>query len=94
MADRIADIPIESNTLQGEIVNFIKNEDHLSTKQEIAETIFKKYQNLNFSNWKISDLEIDFNEVKLSVDDIKSSDFKIEDDIKKLYANPNSPLKD
>ncbi|GGK34441.1 hypothetical protein GCM10007962_31080 [Yeosuana aromativorans] len=93
MADRIADIPIESNTLQGEIVNFIKNEDHLSTKQEIAETIFKKYQNLNFSNWKISDLEIDFNEVKLSVDDIKSSDFKIEDDIKKLYANPNSPSK-
>ncbi|WP_245234862.1 methylation-associated defense system ATP-binding protein MAD8 [Tamlana crocina] len=91
--DRIADMPIESNTLQGEIVNFIKNEDHLNTKQEIAETIFKKYQNLNFSNWKISDLEIDFSKVKLSVDEIKSSDFKTENDRKKLYANPNSASK-
>jgi hypothetical protein len=93
IADRISQMPIESNTLQNEIVNFIKREEHLSTKQEITATISKKYQNLNFSNWKISDLEIDFNEIKLSLDSMNSSDFKIENDTKKLYANPNSPSK-
>jgi hypothetical protein len=93
IADRISEMPIEANTLQNEIVNFIKKEEHLSTKQEITATISKKYQNLNFSNWKISDLEIDFNEIKLSLDSIKSSDFKIENDTKTLYANPNSPSK-
>lgn len=93
IADRIADIPIESNTLQGEIVKFIKNEEHLSTKQEIVEVIFNKYPSLNFSNWKISDLNIDFNKVKLSVDSIKSNDFKTENDTQTLYANPNSPSK-
>jgi len=93
LAERIADMPIQSNTLQGEIVDFIKNEKNLNTKQEITETIYRKYQNLNFSNWKISDLEIDFDEVKLSVDSIKSNDFKIENDTKTLYANPNSPSK-
>lgn len=93
IADRISELPIESNTLQNEIVKFIKNEEHLTTKQEITKTISEKYQNLNFSNWKISDLEIDFNELKLTVESIKSNDFKIEKDTKTLYANPNSPSK-
>jgi len=93
MADRISEIPIESNTLQNEIVKFIKNENHLSTKQEITATIFNKYQNLNFSKWKISELEVDFNEIKLTLDSIKSNDFKIENDTKTLYANPSSPSK-
>lgn len=93
IADRVTDLPIESNTIQSEIVNFIKEQDHLNTKDEIAQTIKKKYQNLNFSFWKIKDLEMDFNELKLSVDDLKSNDFKKENDTNTLYVNPNAPSK-
>ncbi|MCM8568890.1 ATP-binding protein [Gramella jeungdoensis] len=93
VADRISDIPIESNTLQSEIVNFIKKEEYLSTKKEIAEAIFENYACLNFSQWKISELEVDHNDIKLTIDKIKSSDFQVENDKKTLYANPNSPSK-
>lgn len=93
IADRIAEIPIVANTLQNEIVNFIKREDHLNTKKEITHAIFDNYQSLNFANWKITDLNVDFSNIKLSIDHIKSNDFKIVDDKQTLFADPNRPSK-
>jgi DNA phosphorothioation-dependent restriction protein DptH len=44
----------------------------------------QKYPNLNFSKWNIPDLN--FNQIKLLVDEIKSTNFKIEEGTKVLHT--------
>jgi DNA phosphorothioation-dependent restriction protein DptH len=86
--DRISELPLESNTLQKDIIDFLKNESELKSVEEICFAIFNQFQNLNFSNWSIP--ELDFKEFKLIIEEIKSNDFKIEDGVKVLHAGLNS----
>lgn len=89
--DRIAELPLEPNTLQKELVSFIKAENQARNAEEICRLIYQKYNNLNFANWQIPDL--DFTHIKLYVDEIKSNDFKIEEGRKVLRAEINKTSK-
>lgn len=89
--DRIADLPLETNTLQKEIVNFIQKENEARNTDEICRLVFEKYRLLNFKNWTIPDL--DFSNIKLFTGEIKSKSFKIEEARKVLYVEENKTAK-
>jgi DNA phosphorothioation-dependent restriction protein DptH len=89
--DRIAELPLEPNTLQKEIVSFIKQENEARNADEICRLIFENYQHLNFANWQIPDL--DFSHIKLFSEEIKSSNFKIEEGRKVLHVEENKTAK-
>ncbi|MDF1865318.1 MAG: ATP-binding protein [Saprospiraceae bacterium] len=89
--DRISELPLEPNTLQKELINFIKQENEAKSAKDICELISRKYPHLNFSNWEIPDL--DFTHTKLSTQDIKSSNFKIEGGKKVLHTEINKSSK-
>ncbi|MBU3123939.1 ATP-binding protein [Sinomicrobium sp. 2019215] len=89
--DRVAELPLEPNTLQKEIVNFIKQENEARNADEICRLVFKSYQHLNFANWKIPDL--DFSHIKLLIEEIKSNNFKVEEGRKVLHVEENKTTK-
>lgn len=82
--DRISDLKLENDSIQKDIVDFLKNENEVKSSAEICQSIHHKYQNLNFKNWPIPDL--DFSKIKLTVDEIKSNDLKVEEGVNVLYA--------
>lgn len=82
--DRIADLRLENDSIQKDIVDFLKKEKSAKNAQDICKTINESYSNLNFSNWPIPDL--DFTHIKLITDEIKSTDLKVEEGTNALYA--------
>lgn len=73
--DRIAELPIEFNTLQNQISIFLRTENQLKNKNEICRMILQNYVELNFSNWKIPDFEIP-HDLHVFVDKISSNDIR------------------
>ncbi len=79
---RIADLPIKPKSIQKEIVNFLRSENQIKNKSEICFAIADRFQQLDFTNWPILDmdtnydLQIIFN--KFTSKDLKTSegDFK------------------
>lgn len=82
--DRISDIKLENDSIQKDIVNFLKREKTAKNAQDICLAIHNDYKNLNFSNWPIPDL--DFTQIKLITSDIKSIDLKVEEGMNVLNA--------
>ena len=82
--DRIAELPLKPNTLQKDIVSFIKQENEARNADEICRLVFESYQHLNFGNWPI-DIP-DPKKIKLTIDSISSKDFKEEEGKKVLYT--------
>jgi len=82
--DRISELNLENDSIQKEIVDFLKNEKLAKSDKEICETIAKKYPNLNFSRWPIPDL--DFTHIKLFTEDLISNDLKIEEGTNVILA--------
>lgn len=83
--ERISELPIENNTIQKALIELFKKEVSSKTRKEICQIIHDKYPNLNFCNWAIPDLN--FERIKLQVDDISSKDFILEDGKKVLNAS-------
>lgn len=82
--DRIADLRLENDSIQKDIVDFLKKEKDAKNAQDICESINTGYSSLNFSNWPIPDL--DFTHIKLITNEIKSTDLKVEEGKNVLYA--------
>tara|TARA_R110002096_G_scaffold282150_2_gene476160 strand:+ start:13915 stop:19341 length:5427 start_codon:yes stop_codon:yes gene_type:complete len=82
--DRIADLRLENDSIQKDIVDFLKKEKDAKNAKDICESINAGYSNLNFSNWPIPDL--DFTHIKLITDEIKSTDLKVEEGTNVLFA--------
>ncbi|WP_158829008.1 methylation-associated defense system ATP-binding protein MAD8 [Mucilaginibacter lacusdianchii] len=82
--DRIAELPLEVNTIQKDLVDFIKAQKQAKSTSEICQIIFEQYPRLNFANWKIPDL--DNNQIQIYADTLTSSDFVIEDGKQVLKA--------
>lgn len=89
--DRVSELPLEPNTLQKDLVSFIKKENGARSIEEICRLIFSSYGNLNFSNWQIPDL--DFSHIKLLTEEIKSNSFKIEEGKKVLHVEEGRAAK-
>lgn len=82
--DRIAELPLAPDTIQKDLVQFIKIENEAKSSSKICCLIATKYENLNFSYWDIPDLKI--TDTKLTTQEIRSNDIKIEEGKKVLYA--------
>ncbi len=82
--DRIAELPLAPDTIQKDLVQFIKIENEAKSASKICYLITTKYENLNFSYWDIPDLKI--TDTKLTTQEIRSNDIKIEEGKKVLYA--------
>lgn len=72
--ERVSELPLEPDTLQRELVRYLKMHSSPKTSQEICLKIFEDRPDLNFANWKIPDL--DFTKMELFVPEINSSSFK------------------
>lgn len=89
--ERISELPLEPDTLQRELVRYLKNNNAPKSKQEICFRIFEDRPDLNFSNWKIPDL--DFTKMELFVLEILSPAFKEISGRKVLVAVSNRTSK-
>ena len=89
--DRISELPLEPNSLQKELVNFIKAENSARSASEICSLIYSNYPHLNFSNWQIP--ELDFSNIKLYAGEIKSTDFSVEEGRQVLKAREKASTK-
>jgi DNA phosphorothioation-dependent restriction protein DptH len=89
--DRIAELPLAPNSLQKDIVEFIKKENEARSADDICRLVFEKYQHLNFANWNIPDL--DFSNIKLIIEEIKCDGFKMEEGRKVLHVEENKVVK-
>lgn len=72
--ERVSELPLEPDTLQRELVRYLKMPSAPKTSQTICLKIFEERTDLNFSNWKIPDL--DFTKMELFVPEIISTSFK------------------
>lgn len=80
--DRIANLPVEKKTIQPALISFYKEYPELKERNRIVELVETKHQELNFSQWPIT--EINPEEFELFVDDVISSEFIIDDGQKVL----------
>lgn len=85
--DRINELPIEQDTLQKDFINFFRDEKEVKSKERICQLISSSYSNLSFDKWSIPNLK--FDKVNLFINEIRSTDFSIEEGRKVLKAKEN-----
>lgn len=82
--ERIKELPLERNSIQKDIINFFKSSGNILSRKELVNKIKSLEPKLNFAYWPIPDLNV--NNVRLNVEELKSSDFKIVEGIKCLHV--------
>ncbi|UOB16652.1 ATP-binding protein [Abyssalbus ytuae] len=53
--DRIRQLPVHKDSIQRQLVDFFRKETGIKTVSGFTKTIFEHYEELNFSNWKITE---------------------------------------
>jgi len=89
--DRIEDLKIEKDTLQKDFIKLFKKETQLTSAFTMVNVIAEKYPDLWFNNWQIPNL--DFDQIKLKILQIRSTDFIEEEGKKVLLANNTANAK-
>lgn len=89
--DRINELPLQKDTIQKQLVEFIKENNGLKSGFDIGETIYRNYSHLNFSTWVIPDLN--FKHIKLRAEEIISPDLKVIEGKNVVRADDNRPCK-
>jgi hypothetical protein len=89
--DRINELPLEQDTLQKNFIDFFRAEKEIKSQERICQLIATSYPELCFDKWSIPNLN--FKEIKLFIEDIRSTDFVIEEGKKVLIANQNQTSK-
>lgn len=69
---RVDNLPIQKNSLQKTVVEFLKNKDISNLRSQIAREIYHNSLELFFENWKISDLN-ESQELQLIFDSFKNA---------------------
>ncbi|WP_235891111.1 methylation-associated defense system ATP-binding protein MAD8 [Flavobacterium gawalongense] len=85
--DRINELPIEQDTLQKDFIDFFRSEKEVKSQERICELISSSYPNLSFDKWSIPNLK--FDKVNLFINEIRSTDFSIEEGRKVLKTKEN-----
>lgn len=89
--DRINELPIQQDSLQKDFINFFKTEKEAKSQESICQLIASSYPELCFDKWTIPNLN--FKEIKLLIEEIRSTDFIVDEGKKVLIANQNQPSK-
>lgn len=85
--DRINELPIEPDSLQKDFIDFFRVEKEVKSQESICKLIASTYPNLCFDKWSIPILETD--KINLNVNEIRSTDFSLEEGVKVLKAKEN-----
>ena len=93
--ERIEKLELKIDTIQQDIFNFLKENNTIKEKILIGLEIKNTYQNLNFSNWVLPQMEEQVNreEIKLFVEFIKSDSIKLIDGRKSITTDRNKSVK-
>jgi DNA phosphorothioation-dependent restriction protein DptH len=83
--DRISEMPLRPDSIQQSLVEFLKAEIETKNAQQLFRKVFDVYNNLNFANWPIPELDKDA--IKVLTQSMSSSDFVQEDGLRVLRAN-------
>ncbi|TDD74860.1 methylation-associated defense system ATP-binding protein MAD8 [Flavobacterium caseinilyticum] len=86
--ERVESLEIEKDSIQKDIVEMFKKETELKSISDLVNIISSRYSNLWFNHWKIPNLN--FEEIKLKVLEVRSTDFAEEEGSKVLKAKENS----
>ena len=86
--ERIDGLEIEKDSIQKELIELFKKETDIKSISDLVYSITENHSNLWFNNWKIPNLN--FEEIKLEVIEIRSPDFVEEEGRKILKANENT----
>ena len=89
--DRISDLKLKNDSIQKDIVDFLKKENEVKNAQELCEAIYVSHGKLNFSNWPVPNL--DFTRIKLITEEIKSVNLKVEEGNNVIQADLNNAVK-
>lgn len=89
--ERVEDLKIEKDSLQKDFVNLFKNEPGIISTTVLVNTVAGKYPQLWFNHWPIPDLN--FDEVKVTILEIRSTDFVIEEGKKVLLGSASANAK-
>jgi len=83
--ERLKELPLEKDSLQRDLIAFLKEANEIRSRKDLVQHIFDKYPGLNFSNWPIPDLNV--KNVRLNVDEIRSTEFKNIEGVKCLIIS-------
>ena len=89
--DRVEELKIEKDTLQRDFISLFKNEPQIISAFILVNVVSQKYPQLWFNNWQIPNL--DFDQIKLKILQIRSTDFIEEEGKKVLLANNTANAK-
>ncbi len=89
--ERIKELPLEKNTIQRDIIDFLKSANNIRSRKQLVHDMVLFNSELNFSKWPIPDLNV--NNVRLTVEEIKSNDFKNIDGVKCLLVPAGKAVK-
>lgn len=84
--ERLKELPLEKDSIQRDLIEFLKESNEIRNRKELVKQLFTNYPKLNFSNWSIPDLNL--KNVKLIVEELRSTEFKNIDGVKCLMP-PN-----
>ncbi len=82
--ERLKELPLEKDSIQRDLISFLKESNEIRSRKELVEKIYTSSPGLNFSNWPIPDLSV--KNVRLNVDELRSSEFKNIDGVKCLVT--------
>lgn len=85
--DRVEELKIEKDTLQKSFINLFKTETAITSAFSLVNIVAEHYPELWFNNWKIPNL--DFDDIKLRILEIRSTDF-VNDEGKKVLLAKNT----
>ena len=86
ITDRIALLPIKSESVKAKAVQFLQNERQISNVQDMCERIANDYPDLDFSKWEIEELTEDPNEIRIASVELSGKHLAETEDGKELKA--------
>ncbi|GIM57392.1 hypothetical protein CAPN006_17850 [Capnocytophaga canimorsus] len=89
--DRVEELKIEKDTLQRGIIELFKKETQITSAFVLVNIVSENYLHLWFNNWKIPNLN--FEDIKLRVLEIRSTDFTVDKGKKVLLAKNTANAK-
>lgn len=85
--DRVEELKMEKDTLQKNFIDLFKEETEITSAFSLVNIVAQNYPELWFNKWKIPNL--DFDDIKLRILEIRSTDF-VNDEGKKVLLAKNT----
>ncbi len=89
--DRVDELQIKKDSLQKDFIQLFRNENSITSLNNLVEIVGEKYTHLWFDKWDIPSLN--FKEVKLEIIEIRSTDFTNDEGKKVLLSDGSSNAK-